>query len=233
MTAITSVTSQNTAGVQARFDLPPAVILSQLASIFSDFDVAAAKTGMLANAETVLALAGCLAERGVRHLVVDPVMVAKGGASLIDDAAVEEVVRSLLPLAEVVTPNLPEAERISGIPVRDPRGMREAARRISDAGDCRCVLVTGGHLQGSGGIVDLLYLREGDRCVEFEGERLPGRATHGTGCLLSASLAAYLALGLGVEEAVLEARSRVREGIDSGLEIGGGTGPVHLPCDLK
>lgn len=228
-TAITSITSQNTTGVQSRYDLPVEVVVSQLSSIFSDLDVAAAKTGMLANVETVRAVAAFLRPRGLAHLVVDPVMVAKGGAALIDDAAVNAVVEALLPLAEIVTPNVPEAERVSGIQVADRAAMAEAARRIAAAGGCRSVLVKGGHLEGGGAVTDLLYLADSGERVVFEDERLPGRSTHGTGCLLAACIAAYLALGRDVAAAVAEARVRVREGIESGLEIGHGIGPVHLP----
>jgi len=223
--AVTSVTSQNTLGVQGRFDLPPSLVLSQMEAVFSDMEVAAVKTGMLANAEVVRAVAEELRRRGARNLVVDPVVMSSSGYRLLEEDGVVALVQSLLPLARVFTPNLAEASLLLGSEVRDLEGMREAARRLAELGPA-CVVLKGGHL-GGGRAVDLFY--DGERLLELEAERVDTTDDHGTGCVFSAAVAAYLALGEGPREAVRRAKGFVTEALRGSLRLGRGRGPVNPP----
>lgn len=221
--AVTSVTAQNTAAVTGIYDLPPEAVRRQILAIHEDMGVDAAKTGMLSNASIVRAVAE-LVERLGFPLVVDPVMVAKSGASLLSDDAVEVLVRELVPKATVVTPNAPEAERMTGIEVRDLDGSRRAAEYIVEQLGAGAAVVKGGHLSGDESI-DVLY--HAGRYVELKAPRLESRATHGTGCSFSAAIAAGLARGFGVEDAVGTAKKLVTDAIRYGLEIGSGHGPVN------
>jgi hydroxymethylpyrimidine/phosphomethylpyrimidine kinase len=219
---LTAITAQNTLGVTAVHEIPSEVIAAQIDAVLSDIGVAAAKTGMLSSAEII----GTVAER-IRHwqldrLVVDPVMVAKSGDRLLREDAVQALVRDLLPLALVLTPNLPEAEVLVGRSLNSEAAVREAARAIVDMGP-RSVVMKGGHRSG-GPAVDLLF--DGQSFVEFSSERFETPNTHGTGCTFSAAIAAGLARGLGVEEAVGEAKRYVSEAIRRSRPLGAGHGPV-------
>ncbi|MGQ9857377.1 MAG: bifunctional hydroxymethylpyrimidine kinase/phosphomethylpyrimidine kinase [Thermodesulfobacteriota bacterium] len=222
MSAITAVTAQNTLGVQGVMVLPAYSVLEQIRSVLSDIGADAAKTGMLANAEIVRVVAEGLREHKVDLLVVDPVMVAKSGDPLLSPDGVEALCRELLPLAYVVTPNLPEASSLAGIEVRDLEGMQEAARRIHSMGP-RNVVVKGGHLEGDS--VDLLF--DGKSVRLFSSPRITNRNTHGTGCTFSAALATFLAQGHGVEHAVAKAKEFVTRAIATGLPLGRGCGPTN------
>jgi hydroxymethylpyrimidine/phosphomethylpyrimidine kinase len=226
LSAITAVTAQNTRGVSAVEVLSSGIVTAQIAAIVDDFTVGAVKTGMLANAAVVGAVSRVLrVARGVGPLVVDPVMVAKSGDRLLDDDAIETLKRELLPLAELVTPNLPEAEALTGLVVRSPDDQREAARRIAQTG-VRAVVVKGGHAD-TPGIVDLLF--DGTSFTEFHHERVPGRSTHGTGCTFSSAIAAQLSLGRGIKEAIPLAQRYVAEAIRRAPGLGSGAGPMgHL-----
>jgi hydroxymethylpyrimidine/phosphomethylpyrimidine kinase len=225
VSAITAVTAQNTRGVSAVEAVSPGIVAAQIAAVVEDFQVAAVKTGMLANSAIIGAVARVLRVSRVGPLVVDPVMVAKSGDRLLDTGALDTLTRELLPLAAIVTPNLPEAEVLTGMTVRTLDDQREAARRIAALG-VRAAVVKGGHA-GSADIVDLLF--DGTSFTEFRTERVPGTSTHGTGCTFSAAIAAQLALGRGIQEAIPLAQAYVGKAIRNAPGLGGGHGPMgHL-----
>ncbi len=220
--AITAVTAQNTLGVRAVAELDPAVVAAQIDAVLEDIGADAAKTGMLASAAIVEAVASRLRWHGLQSLVVDPVMVAKGGDRLLHVDAVQAVRDLLLPLALVVTPNLPEAEVLAGLPIAGRADLEEAARRIAGLG-ARYVLVKGGHADGPP--TDVLF--DGVTFQDFGGERIRTRHTHGTGCTLSAAIAARLSLGDDVAAAVGAAKRYTAAAIRHAPGIGGGHGPLH------
>jgi hydroxymethylpyrimidine/phosphomethylpyrimidine kinase len=220
--AITAVTAQNTTGVLAAEALSHELVRAQIDAVMSDFVPFAAKTGMLPNASIVVAVATSAAELAIPNLVVDPVMVAKSGDRLVDDQAVDALRKHLLPRATVVTPNVPEAEALTGCRIIDAGSSREAARRLHDLGPAN-VVIKGGHLPLPE-IVDVLY--DGRRFTEFRTERVPGRSTHGTGCTFAAALAAHLALGHPLDDAVGRAQRYVAGAIRHAPGLGRGHGPM-------
>ena len=222
MSVVTALTAQNTLGVHGIHDVPPDFVAMQFDAVASDIGVDAAKTGMLSSPEILRVVAVKIRQYAIDKLVVDPVMVAKGGAKLIRDDAREMLIELLIPLALVVTPNIPEAEALTGLSISGPESMREAAVRILALG-ARHVVVKGGHLDGDA--IDILY--DGRRFHEFSGRRIQTRDTHGTGCTFSAALATGLAKGLEVAEAVAEAKRYVAEAIRHAFRIGGGHGPTN------
>ncbi len=222
LSVITAVTAQNSVGVQGVENLAPAFVARQLRSVLEDFGVDAAKCGMLSVAPIIEAVAGALAEHPIDKLVVDPVMVAKSGDSLLQPDAVEALIRHILPLALVVTPNLPEAEVLSGMTVANREEMEEAARRIGKLG-ARHVLVKGGHLKGDA--VDILW--NGREVTAFQVPRVESSNTHGTGCTFSAAIAAGLAKGRPLGEAVREAKAYVTKAIRDGFALGRGVGQLR------
>ena len=224
MSAITSVTAQNTQEVRAAFDLPVDLIVAQIDAVFDDFDVSAVKTGMLSSEAIVRAVSERLDARKVASLVVDPVMISKSGFALLKPDAVQAVKERLLPLASLVTPNLHEAALLSGIEVETVDQAREAGRRIMDYGP-GAVLVKGGHLSDASRAIDVLLDGETERL--FESERFDTPNTHGTGCTYSAAIAARLARGESLEEAVRSAKAYITEAIRHSLDIGHGHGPTH------
>lgn len=221
--AITTVTAQNTQGVAAIHDVPTDVIAAQIQAVISDIEVDAVKTGMLSSTAIIETVAGELQRHGVTQLVVDPVMVAKGGDRLLREDAVDALRNLLLPLATVVTPNMPEAEVLVGMPVRTLDDAREAARRIAALG-AKTVVVKGGHLE-EGDAVDTFY--DGSDFQEFSVLRIDTKNTHGTGCTLASAIAAGLAKGLDTLEAVAQAKDYVTEAIRASLDIGTGHGPLN------
>nr|7R8Y_A Chain A, Phosphomethylpyrimidine Kinase [synthetic construct]7R8Y_B Chain B, Phosphomethylpyrimidine Kinase [synthetic construct] len=223
MSVITAVTAQNTLGVQGVHDIPPELVAAQIDAVFEDLRVDAVKTGMLSNAEIVEAVAEALRRYGVRPLVVDPVMVAKSGDPLLAPDAVEALKERLFPLATIITPNLPEAEVLLGRPIRTEEEMEEAARRLLALGP-KAVLLKGGHLEGEEA-VDLLA--DGEGIHRFSAPRVQTRNTHGTGCTLSAAIAAHLARGHDLPEAVREAKAYLTGAIKAAPSIGHGHGPVN------
>ena len=222
MSVITALTAQNTIGVQGVHAVPIEFISRQLDSVLSDIGADAAKTGMLATPEIVNVVANGIKKYNIQPLVVDPVMVAKSGDSLLNEDARHTIQTSLLPLATVVTPNLPEAEILCGCPVNSINEMREAARSIHDLGP-RYIVIKGGHLKGRA--VDLLF--DGKEFQEFDAPRLNQRNTHGTGCTFSAALATNLAGGMPIAEAVRRAKIFITRAISMGLDIGAGHGPTN------
>lgn len=221
MSAITAITAQNTLGVRDAFELPIPLIEEQIDAVLEDIGADAAKTGMLSSAAIIEAVAA-RARRWNLRLVVDPVMVAKGGAPLLRPEAVATLRAALLPLAEVVTPNLHEAQVITGRPVETLDDMREAARAIQALGP-RAVVVKGGHRASDP--VDVFY--DGERLVELREERIETPHTHGTGCTFSAAIAAHLARGLALAEAVAEAKRYITGAIRHAPGLGHGHGPVE------
>lgn len=221
---VTAVTAQNSLGVQGVFPLAPEAVEAQLESVLSDIGADAAKTGMLFSAEIIEAVARVLASRPVERLVVDPVMVAKGGASLLRGDAREALIREILPRALLVTPNLPEAEVLAGGDIRTAEESWEACRRILDLGP-GAVLLKGGH--GDGEWVEDRYAdRDGNR-ETFRSRRVFTPHTHGTGCTLSAAIAALLARGEPLFTAVARAREFLLTAIREGYPLGAGHGPTN------
>ena len=223
LSVITAVTAQNTVGVTAFEAIPSELVTSQIETIVSDIRPDSVKTGMLATGAIVEAVAAAVADLEIPLLVVDPVMIAKSGDALMDDEAVAAMKAELLRRAFVVTPNIPEAETLSGLTIRSDSDRREAARRIGALG-ASAVIIKGGHL-GSAEIVDLLY--DGHRFLEFRVERVAGRSTHGTGCTFTAALAARLALGDSLDEAVPQAQKYVAGAIRHAPNLGRGHGPMN------
>ncbi len=222
--AITAVTAQNTLGVTDWLAMPEALIAGQIDAVLSDIGADAVKTGMLANARIIETVASKLREHGVTNLVVDPVMVAKGGAKLLEDDAIDALVRELLPMASVVTPNIPEAEVLTGLRILTWDDMRVAAEKLVGMG-ARSVVVKGGHLAHSGASTDLFYDGRGFR--EYPARRIDTKNTHGTGCTFASAIAAGLAKGLDVPGAVALAKAYVTLAIQHAYAIGHGQGPVH------
>jgi len=221
-TVITSVTAQNTLGVTAIHDLPPEMVRAQIRAVVEDIGADAAKTGMLSNSAIISVVAEEIDRYGI-PLVVDPVMKAKTGAALLRDDAVETLIRKLIPIAKVVTPNVPEAEAIAGMRISSVEDAERAAERIASLG-AEAVVVKGGHLEGDRA-VDVLYVD--GTLTRYEAERIESKCTHGTGCTFSAALTAYLAKGFDVVEAVGRAKEFVSKAIRYGLEVGSGVGSVN------
>lgn len=219
--AITSVTAQNTVGVQGVHDLPPEFVGRQIDSVLEDIAIDAAKTGMLSIAAIIDVVAAKVKAYGIERLVVDPVMVAKGGAPLLQPDAVKVLIEHLLPLAFVVTPNVPEAEVLWGKRIVGLDEMRQAARQIHSLGP-RYVVLKGGHLRGRA--VDLLF--DGSGFTEFDAERIDTLHTHGTGCVFSAAITAELAKGGPVPEAIATAKRFITAAISHGFQLGKGFGPT-------
>jgi len=222
-TAITAVTAQNTRGVTMVEATPADLVIAQIEAVASDIGVHAVKTGMLPNAAIVEAVAATVQELDLPFLVVDPVMLAKSGDALADDEAVAAMRTELLRLAFVVTPNLPEAEALAGLPITSDGDRREAARRIHALGPT-AVIVKGGH-DRSAGIVDLLF--DGRAFTEFPTERVPGAHTHGTGCTYAAALTAHLALGRSLAEAIPLVQRYIAGAIRHAPQLGHGHGPMN------
>ena len=220
MSVVTAVTAQNSVGVQNFWDLPPDAVREQLYSILTDIPVQAVKTGMLASSGIVSVVAEVLAAIPA-PVVVDPVAVSKHGYSLLRPGAGDSLRDTLLPRATVVTPNLDEAEQLSGTKAVDEDSMLAVARAIKALGP-QFVLIKGGHLAGDP--VDLLF--DGERTWRFAGERIDTPHTHGTGCTLASAFASYLAQGADVPAAVAQARDYVTGAIRGGFPLGSGIGPV-------
>lgn len=222
MSALTALTAQNTVGVHGVHQVPPAFVREQIDAVASDIGVDAAKTGMLADAPIIRAVADAVRHHGIHRLVVDPVCASKHGDALLRPEALDALRAEILPLALIVTPNLGEVRLLTGVEVRGPADLRAAAEAVKALGP-EWVLVKGGHLPG-GDATDLLF--DGERALEISAPRLDTADTHGTGCTLSAAIAAELAKGAGVEDAVRAAKAYVTGAIRHGLRLGKGIGPV-------
>jgi hydroxymethylpyrimidine/phosphomethylpyrimidine kinase len=220
--AITAITAQNTVTVTAIHEVPVSVIRAQIDAVVEDIGVQAAKTGMLASAEIIEAVSAAIKEHGIANLVVDPVMVAKGGARLLHSDAIATLYRYLLPLARVVTPNIPEAEVLLGRSLSTLDDRRQAARDLVALGP-RAAVVKGGHAGTDA--IDIYW--DGAQMVELPGRRVDTRNTHGSGCVFSAAIAAGLAKGQDPLEAVQAAKAFITAAIEQSLELGKGHGPVN------
>jgi hydroxymethylpyrimidine/phosphomethylpyrimidine kinase len=225
LTAVTAVTAQNTRGIRTWRAVPPALIAAQIEAVLDDFPAGAIKTGLLPGRAVIRAVAAVLKKHPKIPVVVDPVLGSTSGTVFSSPASVRALRELLLPRAALVTPNWPEAETLSGRPVRDRAGAECAARAILDAG-CRAVLVKGGHAPGP--VCADLLLQSGKAPLWFEGIRIETTNTHGTGCVLSSAIAAGLARGMRLEEAVREARGFLRRALARGktAKLGGGRGPA-------
>jgi hydroxymethylpyrimidine/phosphomethylpyrimidine kinase len=223
MSALTALTAQNTLGVDGVFEIPASFVRDQINAVVTDIGVDAAKTGMLASAAIVEAVAACVEDHNIPNLVCDPVFVSKHGDPLLAESAVFSLRERLLPLATVITPNVPEAEGLLGRSIAGDEPDEDAARDLAALGP-RWVLLKGGHLR-SGESTDLLT--DGTQVVRLVAQRVDTKHTHGTGCVLSAALAANLAKGLDVPEAASEAKKFVTRAIERHLTLGGGIGAVN------
>ena len=234
-TVITAITAQNTIGVQSAHQLPTSVVRAQIASVFDDLDVAAVKTGMLGDSEMIETVAAELAERRPRWIVVDPVMISKSGFALLADDAVEAFARLMLPLADLLTPNTHEAERLTGTAVRTLADAERAGRALLDLG-AKAVLVKGGHLEEAPG-ADTLVTAAGSRV--FEGRWIETKHTHGSGCTYASAIAARLAHSFHIDDedpsGAIEGAKLWLDGgaIEYGLPIGHGAGPANSSYDRE
>ena len=226
MSAVTALTAQNTTGVAGISEVSPEFLKSQLNMVFEDIYPDAVKIGMVSSAELIEAIAERLTFYGAKNIVVDPVMVATSGSKLLKTDAVSALVEKLLPLAAVATPNIPEAEILSGMTVRTREDMESAAKKIAEENSC-AVLLKGGHSLSDAD--DILW--SGGAAKWFKGKRIDNPNTHGTGCTLSSAIAANLAKGFSLEEAVERAKDYISEALAAMLDLGKGSGPMnHAFC---
>ncbi|CVI67627.1 Hydroxymethylpyrimidine/phosphomethylpyrimidine kinase [Eubacteriaceae bacterium CHKCI004] len=228
MSAVTALTAQNTTGVTGIMEVTPEFLGEQLDNIFRDIRPDAVKIGMVSSAALIKMIAEKLKEYHADNIVVDPVMVATSGAKLIEDDAVSALKEYLLPMAAVLTPNIPETEVLSGTPVKTEKDMITAAKTISEIYHC-AVLCKGGHQLNDAN--DLLY-RDGS-CQWFYGKRIDNPNTHGTGCTLSSAIASNLAKGFSLDESVERAKQYISGALAAMLDLGKGSGPMHHGFDLR
>ncbi len=222
LSVLTSITAQNTCGVSSVFHLPTTIINEQLDVVFSDIPVTTIKTGMLATPDIISAVCNKLSTQTLEHLVVDPVMVAKGGHVLLEDSAISSLKSQLIPQAFLITPNIHEAEVLAAMAITTLADARAAAKTIHQLG-CRYVLIKGGHLKEQPG-TDLLY--DGRFFRMYKGDFIQTKNTHGTGCTLASSIAAQLANGKSITDAIEGAKTYTTEAIRHGLSLGQGHGPT-------
>lgn len=227
MSVIVSVVAENTSRVIDIQDVTPDMIQKQIDAVFEDIEVDAVKIGMLSTPACMEAVAEKLREFRPKNIVVDPVMYAKNGSALMNPEAVDTLIQCIIPCADIVTPNIPEAETIARMEIRTMEDMKTAAKRIYAMG-CKNVVVKGGH--ASGDAMDVLY--DGAQFYYYEAKRINTKNTHGTGCTFSSAIAANLALGMSVVEATKYAKQYVTTAIEHALSIGKGNGPTHHFYDL-
>ncbi|MBK5251506.1 MAG: bifunctional hydroxymethylpyrimidine kinase/phosphomethylpyrimidine kinase [Peptostreptococcaceae bacterium] len=222
MSVITAVTAQNTQGVLAVQDITPEIIQKQIEAIFDDIAVDALKIGMVSQTETINIIGSTLKIYNPKSIVLDPVMISKSGCNLLQPEATEALIRILLPLAIIITPNIPEAEVLTGMKIGSLKDMESAARRIHDMGP-QNVLIKGGHRIDDA--TDIFW--DGANFKRLSSRRIVTKNTHGTGCTLSSAIASNLATGFGIEEAVVKAKAYITIAIEHSLSIGKGVGPTH------
>ena len=228
MSAVTALTAQNTTGVRSVMEATPAFLADELDAVFEDIRPDAVKTGMVSSSALIRVIAQKLRQYEAEHIVVDPVMVATSGARLLAEEALQTLKTELLPLAEVVTPNIPEAEILADRTITNAGEMRDAAKCIHDAYGC-AVLLKGGHRVNDAN--DLLY--DGETFTWFEGRRIDNPNTHGTGCTLSSAIAANLAKGFALPESVRRAKEYISGALAAMLDLGQGSGPMSHAFDLQ
>lgn len=228
MSAITALTAQNTTGVRAIQESTPNFLKQQLDAVFEDIYPDAVKIGMVASSELIRVIADRLKFYGAKNVVVDPVMVATSGSALLKNDAVKTLIEELLPVSTLVTPNIPEAQVISGLTIESKEDMVTAAKQIGDNYHC-AVLLKGGHSINDAN--DLLYANE--EPVWFEGKRIDNPNTHGTGCTLSSAIASNLAKGFTLVESVKRAKDYISGALAAMLDLGKGSGPMNHAFDLQ
>ncbi|MBO5159139.1 MAG: bifunctional hydroxymethylpyrimidine kinase/phosphomethylpyrimidine kinase [Lachnospiraceae bacterium] len=228
MSAITALTAQNTTGVTGIMEVTPDFLQQQIDAVFEDIYPDAVKIGMVSSSALIEKIAERLQFYGAKNIVVDPVMVATSGSRLIAEEAVKTLKEKLLPIAAVVTPNIPEAEILSGMEIHTEEEMEKAAKMIGDSYSC-AVLLKGGHNINDAN--DLLY--SDGKCKWFKGKRIDNPNTHGTGCTLSSAIVANLAKGYGLEDAVEKAKNYISGALAAMLDLGAGSGPMNHAYDLK
>ena len=228
MTAVTALTAQNTTGVTDILEATPSFLAAELDAVFTDIFPDAVKIGMVSSAELISVIADKLAQYGAKHIVVDPVMVATSGSKLLRDDAIGALTERLLPLAEVLTPNIPEAEILADMKIESPNHMEAAAKAISEKYGC-AVLCKGGHDLNDAN--DLLWKDGAGRW--FKGRRIANPNTHGTGCTLSSAIASNLAKGMELEAAVERAKAYISGALGAMLDLGHGRGPMNHLFDLQ
>ena len=227
MSAITALTAQNTTGVAGIMEASPEFLKQQIDCIFTDIRPDAVKIGMVSSAELIIAIAEKLAEYQAENIVVDPVMVATSGAKLISDDAIDTLKERLLPMADILTPNIPESEVLSGMEIRTEEDMIKAAEKISENYHC-AVLLKGGHQLNDAN--DLLYRKGSYRW--FYGKRIDNPNTHGTGCTLSSAIASNLAKGFDMDTSVERAKAYISGALGAMLDLGKGSGPMNHAFDI-
>ena len=228
MSAVTALTAQNTTGVTGIFEVTPEFLAQQIDAVFVDIPPDAVKIGMVSSGELIKVIAEKLKEYNAKNIVVDPVMVSTAGSRLMKEEALQTLESSLIPLATVITPNIPEAGILSGMKIQNPEDMTAAAKQIGDRFGC-AVLLKGGHSVSDAD--DLLY-SSGD-CKWFRGKRINNPNTHGTGCTLSSAIAANLAKGCDLETAVERAKEYISGALGAMLDLGRGSGPMDHAFDLN
>ena len=228
MTAVTALTAQNTLGVYAIQESTPEFLKQQIDAVFEDIVPDAVKIGMVSSSELIRVIADRLKFYNAQNIVVDPVMVATAGSALMKTDAIQTLIDKLLPLATVVTPNIPEAQVLSGMEISDKTDMETAAKYICDKYGC-AVLLKGGHSINDAN--DLLY--NGREMVWFEGKRIANPNTHGTGCTLSSAIASNLAKGFSLEESIKRAKNYISDALTAMLDLGKGSGPMQHNFDLQ
>lgn len=226
--AITALTAQNTTGVLSVLDSSPEFLKDQLDMIFDDIFPDSVKIGMVSNSDLILVIAEKLKEKKAKNIVIDPVMVATSGAKLLKDDAINVLKNELLPLADLITPNIPEGEILSGIKINDEKDMQKAGKIISEKYNCACLL-KGGHKINDAND----YLYENKKGVWFKGKRIKNENTHGTGCTLSSAIAANLAKGYDMENSIKMAKEFLSNALLDMLDLGKGSGPMNHAFDIK
>lgn len=228
MSTITALTAQNTLGVQGVFEVTSDFLALQIDSVFNDIYPDAVKIGMVSSSNLIKVIADKLKEYKAKNIVVDPVMIATSGSKLIQDDAIKTLKEYLLPMASLVTPNIPEAEVLSGLTIENEKDMEKAAKVISDTYHC-AVLCKGGHNLNDAN--DLLYYN--NECFWFYGKRIDNSNTHGTGCTLSSAIAANLAKGQSLYDAIKNAKEYISNALADMLDLGEGSGPMNHAFDIK
>ena len=228
MSAITALTAQNTIGVRAIQESTPDFLKQQLDSVFEDIYPDAVKIGMVASSELIRVIADRLKFYNAKNVVVDPVMISTSGSALMKNDAIQILIEELLPISSLVTPNIPEAQVLSGMSIENKENMIDAAKKIGDSYHC-AVLLKGGHSINDAN--DLLYTN--GKMVWFEGKRIDNPNTHGTGCTLSSAIASNLAKGFPLEESVQRAKDYISSALAAMLDLGKGSGPMNHAFDLR
>ena len=228
MSAITALTAQNTIGVRAIQESTPDFLKQQLDSVFEDIYPDAVKIGMVASSELIRVIADRLKFYNAKNVVVDPVMISTSGSALMKNDAIQILIEELLPISSLVTPNIPEAQVLSGMSIKNKENMIDAAKKIGDSYHC-AVLLKGGHSINDAN--DLLYTN--GKMVWFEGKRIDNPNTHGTGCTLSSAIASNLAKGFPLEESVQRAKDYISSALAAMLDLGKGSGPMNHAFDLR